>query len=446
MVGDKIQQAKDALKYCIKSLSEEDRFNLITFSGEARPFKASLQEVTPPTREEALKFVEAIEARGGTNIDEALQMALGMQDTKSGRPFITVFMTDGLPTIGEQNPDAILKNVQVKNTNNTRIFTFGVGYDVNTHLLDKIAEFTKGAREYIAPQDNIEVKVSNFYDKIAYPVLANVMLNIDGIEVYDRYPRQLSDLFRGSQLVLFGRYKGEGNKLITLAGTVNDKPRKLEYEATFASTNETTDFIPVLWATSKIGFLLDEIRLHGENQEVKNEIVRLSKEFGIMTPYTAWLVVEDVRAQTRAGRHVQEGLARMAPEMARQPGAAIRMEAEEKALKEDSGKDAIVFSRRAQELQKGEIANDKARDREFNQVISQQMRQQADKTFYQDAKGIWYDASYDPKDEKKITQIKFMSEEYLDLVKKYPRLAKYLAVGEQIVVCWSDKIYQVVSE
>lgn len=441
MLDDKkIDQAKDALSRCINSLRNEDRFSLITFSGETRQFKNGLQEVTNSNREEALKWVKDIEARGGTNINEALQTALGMADANSKRPFIIVFITDGMPTVGEQNLEQIVKNVATKNATNTRIFTFGVGFDVNTHLLDKLAEATKAAREYITPGENIEVKVSNFYDKIAYPVLSDVKLEVSGLEIYDRYPKNLSDMFRGSQMVLFGRYKGDGQKLITLTGTVNGESRKFEYEATFAANNETTDFIPRLWATSKVGYLMDEIRLRGENKEVKEEIIKLAKEYGILTPYTSWLVLEDIKRNPRLATTPAPGNALRGRLSA--PGISEELNHEADAMRPNSvsGDGAVGASRKAQDLSKGDYYLDK--EEGFGRAVHEVVKQVGDKTFYL-SNGIWYDSQYDLKDKDKITKIKYLSDEYFDLIKQSPQVAKYLAVGEKMVVCFGDKIYEI---
>ena len=436
----KIDQAKDALTRCINSLRGEDRFNLITFSTEIRPFKNSLQEVTNPTREEALKWVKDIEARGGTDINEALQTALGMIDPKSKRPFMIVFLTDGMATAGEQRPEAIIKNVAAKNASNIRIFTFGVGFDVNTHLLDKLAESTRGAREYITPGENIEVKVSSFYDKIAYPVLSDVKVEASGIEIYDRYPKNLSDMFRGSQMVIFGRYKGDGQKLITLTGTVNGEPRKFEYEATFAANNETTDFIPRLWATSKVGYLMDEIRLRGENKEVKEEIIKLAKEYGILTPYTSWLVLEDIKTN-RNPRQASPAMEGFRGRINKDKDSVYQLSLEENNMKESSGADAVTASKRASELAKGSY--DEKSSGWVGDVTRKVMKQIGDKTFYLN-NGIWYDSQYnDEKDKDKVTKIKYLSNEYFDLIKQSPQLAKYLALGERVVVCSGDKIYEV---
>ncbi|MEW6026889.1 MAG: VIT and VWA domain-containing protein [Planctomycetota bacterium] len=453
--ANKIEQAKKALEFCIRSLRKEDRFNLITFSADVRPFKDKLQDVTSGTQDEALKWVKDIEARGGTNIDDALQNALAMVESASKRPCMVVFLTDGMPTVGEQNTDNILKNIAKKNTSNVRIFSFGVGYDINTHLLDKIAESNKGAREYITPDENIEVKVSNFYDKIAYPVLADVKLEASGIEIYDRYPKTLPDLFRGSQLTIFGRYKGDGNKLITLSGLVNSEPRKFEYEATFCSGSESADFtqplhvgagfIPRLWAVSKIGYLLDEILLRGENKEVREEIIKLAKEYGILTPYTSWLVMEDYRGRVAALPPGTQPPPPSAPmDALSRGGGAMENEVREKSADASlpSGAPAVRNRRENQKLQKG-VYDQKKEGGKLGETVRNNVRQQADRTFYQGNDNVWYDSAYDPKDAKKITEVKFMSDEYLELIKKEPRLARYFAVSQNVLVCWNEKIYQV---
>ena len=443
--SNKIEQAKKALEFCIRSLRKEDRFNLITFSADVRPFKGGLQEVTPAIQDEAVKWVKDIEARGGTNIDEALQNALGMVDASAKRPCMVVFLTDGMPTVGEQNPETILKNIAQKNSASTRIFTFGVGYDVNTHLLDKIAEANKGAREYITPDENIEVKVSGFYDKIAYPVLADVKLEVSGLEIYDRYPKALSDIFRGSQLTIFGRYKGDGNKLITLSGMVNNEPRKFEYESTFCSGSESADFIPRLWAISKIGYLLDEIRLRGENKEVKEEIVKLAKEYGILTPYTSWLVLEDFRTQAQAPR--QPGALPPAPsapvDAIGRGGSAVENEAKKESAgyAQPSGQPSVSASEKAKDMKDGKYDKNNEKGG-LGDVVREAVRQISDKTFYL-SNGIWYDSKYQEKDKDQTARIKYLSDEYFDLIAKDRQLAKYFALGERVVVCSGDKVYEV---
>ncbi|UCE17380.1 MAG: VWA domain-containing protein, partial [Gemmatimonadota bacterium] len=293
MSGEKIEQAKDALTFCLNNLNEGDLFNIISFDTEIESFVSEPVQATSQRIQEARDFVARLHADGGTNINDALVTAL-RQMNNDHHLNVIVFLTDGLPTVGITDNPQILKNVTQANDSQTRIFVFGVGYDVNTHLLDKMSEQNEAVSEYVRPEESIEVKISNFYSKIAHPVLTDVALDFGRIDVSQIYPRRLPDMFKGSQLLLLGRYENEGHTTIRLAGKAGGENQKFTYEGSFPSRSETNDFIPRLWASRKIGYLIDQIRLHGQNKELVDEVVRLSKKYGIMTEYTSFLVDMDV--------------------------------------------------------------------------------------------------------------------------------------------------------
>jgi Ca-activated chloride channel family protein len=212
----------------------------------------------------------------------------------SARPFVIIFLTDGMPTIGVTDEEQILANVKRRDEGQTRIFCFGIGTDVNTHLLDNLTQQSRGYSTYVLPEEDLEVKVSSFFAKIKDPVLANPTLRFTGdIRATKLYPSPLPDLFKGEQLVLAGRYSGSGNAAIIVEGKVNGSTRTFTYETKFPSESYDHEFIPRLWATRRVGFLLDEIRLHGENAELRDEVTQLARKYGIVTPYTAYLIVED---------------------------------------------------------------------------------------------------------------------------------------------------------
>ena len=121
-----------------------------------------------------MEFVEGLQARGGTNINDALVEAMGQFPRTGTRPRLLVFMTDGLPTVGEQNVERIIQNVTQARRDGLRLFTFGVGYDVNTRLLDRVAAENGGTADYVAPEEDLEVKVGGFFDKVNHPVLTNL--------------------------------------------------------------------------------------------------------------------------------------------------------------------------------------------------------------------------------------------------------------------------------
>jgi len=184
----------------------------------------------------------------------------------------------------------------------TRIFCFGLGTDVNAHLLDRIAEHTRAVSDYILPNEDLEIKVSNFFAKIREPVLADVKLTFpDGIKITKMYPQAMPDLFQGDQLVLCGRYSGDGSGDCVIEGNAGGEHQAFKVPVAFPKTSDSQPFVPRLWASRRVAYLLDEIRLHGENNELKNEATDLARQFGLVTPYTAYLIMEDER-----GRHVAE--------------------------------------------------------------------------------------------------------------------------------------------
>jgi len=298
MQGDKIEQAKGALQHCLKSLHSRDRFDVIAFNESPNSVGDKLMPASAANVKKALGFVQGLSARGGTNIDKALSSGLSLLDG-ADRPRYIVFLTDGLPTVGETNVETILTRVEKQNEARARLFVFGVGYDVNVHFLDKLAQQNQGVSEYVRPQEDIEGKVSAFYAKVAHPVLTDVSLELDGakLKAGETYPREpYPDMFAGSQAIFVGTYEGSGAATAILSGRrarANGGARKQRYvlKARLASNDTEYDFIPVLWASRRIGHLLDEARLH-KDKELIDEIVALSKEFGIMTEFTAFLVTE----------------------------------------------------------------------------------------------------------------------------------------------------------
>jgi Ca-activated chloride channel family protein len=296
MRGPKMDQARKALKYCLDHLGKNDRFGVINFATTVNQYRDKLVDASGDQVNAARKWVDELEATGGTAIDDALDAAVKMRSSDESRSFTVVFFTDGQPTIGEQSPEKILKNFKAKNSANTRVFTFGVGDDVNATMLDSLADQTRAISTYVRPAEDIEVKASGLYDKITHPVLANLKLTVGGeaVRISEVYPPQLPDLFHGGQLVVLGRYTGKGHAAIKLAGSVGKDAKEFVYEVNFPEkTNGEHEFVEQLWARRKVGYLLDQIRANGEKKELVEEVVILAKKYGIATPYTSYLVVPD---------------------------------------------------------------------------------------------------------------------------------------------------------
>ena len=295
MRGPKMDQAKKALKYCINSLGENDRFSMLNFATSISLFRDEFVPANEEFKNIGRKWIEGLDSTGGTAIRDALLAALEIRGNDASRPFVIVFFTDGMPTIGETNPEKITRDVLAKIKPNTRIFTFGVGDDVNATMLDMLAEKTKAATTYVRPAEDIEIKSSAMVSKISNPVLVNLSLTFSpDIQVLDIYPTSLPDIFEGSQLMVFGKYKGKGGSAIKLRGDLANEKKEFVYEYNFPDkTSDSKSFVEQLWARRKVGFLLDQIRANGEKGELVDEVTKLAKKYGITTPYTSYLVVPD---------------------------------------------------------------------------------------------------------------------------------------------------------
>jgi Ca-activated chloride channel family protein len=321
MSGKKIEQAKEALKFVLNNLRQGDTFNIVAYDSTVESFRPELQKYDDETRKAALGFVAGLYSGGSTNIDGALSTALGMIQDDT-RPNFLLFLTDGLPTVGERNEAKIAASAKHNNKLRTRMINFGVGYDVNSRLLDRLSRDNFGQSEYVRPDEDIEAHVSSVYKKLGAPVMTNVAVKVDIEGASDSggvsrvYPKDVYDLFAGEQLVMVGRYKKAGSAKITVTGQVNGKGEKFDFPATFSekSGDQSLAFVEKLWAMRRIGEIIDEIDLKGKNDELVKELVGLSTKHGILTPYTSFLADEnstvkdlaDVRLHLeRAGKSVE---------------------------------------------------------------------------------------------------------------------------------------------
>jgi Ca-activated chloride channel family protein len=409
MSGKKIIQAKDAARFIIDHLDKNDKFSIIDFDDSVEAFSPELVAADSQNKSRALQFVDEIEDAGGTNINEALLQALKL--TQAGdRPNYILFLTDGLPTVGVTRTPDILRNISQSNTFRSRIFVFGVGNDVNTELLDRISADNRGTSVYVEQGDDLEVAVSSYYEKISSPLLSDLKISFRGAEVRDSYPRNLPDLFKGSQLVLLGKFKGKGPVSVILSGKVGRKEKKFVLERQALTREVSFDFLPRLWATRRVGYLLEEIRLQGETQELVEEVKKLGLKYGIVTPYTSFLVTEKERRLI----------------------AAAAPEAEEALrAKKVTGAGAVKMAKATQVF--------KAQDRAV-QVVSQQIRYKEDKTFYlKDA--YWVDSVYE--EGSPVKEIQFNSKEFFRLVLEKPGIAKYLSVAKNLIIHYEGVDYKI---
>jgi Ca-activated chloride channel family protein len=292
MSGDKLEQAKAALAQLLGTLRSGDRFRVVTFGSSVRRYATGWTDVSGDNVRAAQEWGRRLETDGGTNIAGALGEAFA-EPPAEGRLGVVVFLTDGMATVGETSPERIADQAE-RGRGPFRVFAFGIGYDVNTYLLDRLTERARGVTEYIRPGGDIEQTVASLASKIASPVLTDLTLRADGVELYDLQPHSLPDLFGGDELVVFGRYRGEGRgeRSVTVVGRRGGREERFTTAARFGGEQAAADYVQQLWAARKAGALSSDIRLHGPNPEMVSELKRLALRYGILTEYTSYLVQE----------------------------------------------------------------------------------------------------------------------------------------------------------
>jgi Ca-activated chloride channel family protein len=427
MDGEKYRQAQDALAFILENLNPEDRFNVIAFSTGLETFSRGL--VSAAEAPAAVEWVNSSRPIGSTDINRALLEAVQMVQTNSqgpaGRPAYVIFLTDGLPTEGEVESAKILDNLRATAPDHIRLFTFGVGYDVDTFLLDLLAEEHHGSSTYVNEGERIDEIVGAFYQKISTPVMTDLVLEVDGITVLDDYPSPLPDLFVGSQVVVVGRYRDGGLADVILRGNINGQTHTFTFpEQIFESQSDLTgqeSAIPRLWATRKIGHLLRDIRLHGPNQETIEQIVSLSIRFGIVTPYTSYLVTEPTALGAEEQNRISED-------------AFAEAEAADDAV---SGEGAVERASDEGALESADsVAAPSLEDQERVRVVGA-------RTFL-NVDGIWIDTAFDP-DAMQTVEVAFLSDDYFALAAAFPELGAAFALGERVIAFADGTAYEVVA-
>lgn len=502
MSGEKIRQARESLKFVLERLNDGDKFNVVLFGTDVRAFSENLRTVDTASRSEALAYVDAVRSRGSTNIEDALNVSFTqLAKDDSANPKYLFFFSDGEPTTGETNEMKLARLAREKNAG-ARFFSFGLGYDVNSRLLDRFVRDGRGRGEYVKPDEDVEDRVAALYNRVDAPVFTEVEFHFKAKEnesaqyfTNQVYPEGKIDVYAGDQLILVGRYATSGPIEIQAKGKVDDAEVAFSFEGTFAneSVDSTYAFVERLWATRRVGEIVDLLDLDGANDELMNELLELSKKHGIMTPYTAFLADDSVALDATAenARRVAGNFKRLASQTSNMSGFAQRSLkqsfrgavnlAAESAVADEMAM-AAAPAPRANFMQGGGVAAGSsrfpglrasgmkklaapmqaplARDADFGAGVEdsehvdgtaskprENVRTIAGKTFYF-KNGRWIDAALDKESQTAQTPIvvEQFSDAYFELVGKLGReFSQYLAFEESSTFLFDGKIYQIES-
>lgn len=419
MRGERMEMVRDALLYCVNHLGEDDRFNIIAFSSNTENLFSDLKDVNKFNIEEARDFIDEINPRGGTNISKSLEEAFN-SDFSERRATLIIFMTDGYPTVGELDPGEIVN--QVEEFDKGRLFVFGIGSeDINAVLMDAMANAGRGLVDYVKDGDSLRLSISSFFNKISNPVFTDIDIDYGSIRVYDIVPYILPDIFEGQQLVITGRYRNSGRTRISLIGNRGSDKEEYSFSVNFPDYSSELDFIGRYWAMRQIGTLLQEIRLNGEKKELVDEITQLGLEFGIITPYTSYLVLED-----------EDMLKSFQNEEFRRLGTMDASDHISTSMRdrEAFGDVSIEYSKAINNLAAGGVF-----ETQGNIAVNY-----VNGISFLNERGIWKDNTYNGEN---INIVEYGSDEFFELLNEYPETGDYMAMGN-VIFNYNGQWYNIV--
>ncbi len=451
MSGEKIDQAKAALRQVLGSLGERDRFRLIAFSNMVSTHSRDWMEVSERTLRAARRWVDGLNADGGTNIAGALREAFRLESDESRLP-IVLFLTDGLPSVGEENPERIAQQAE-QLRNRARVFAFGVGYDVNTYLLDRLTAAGRGATEYVEPTEDVERAIGTLATKIQHPVLTDLEIDDVPVRLSEIYPLELPDLFAGEELIVFGRYAALDDDragAIRLTARRAGRTERFATDVTFPAHQLGSDFIPRLWASRKLGHLARQIRIEGHSADLEREIRETALRYGLLSEYTSYLVQEpealanqrrigfDQRgnpAQIRLDEIVVTGTARSA-------GAGRGAQTAPPASG-PVGRKAVEAAERQRAQREITSSDDLDRLEEGFADAQTDQRLVAGRWFRLDD-GVWIDNVH--ADTVGVVDVELYSSTYFALVQALPELKQWLTELEHVVIGGANTSIRFVSD
>ena len=300
MNGGSLDEAKAALRLCLRHLKEGDRFNVIAFESRHRAFAAAPVPFTQQTLEQADAWVAALVANGGTELQAPLIEALA--SLQQGADSIVVLLTDGQVGNEQQILEAALAA-----RGSTRVYSFGIGTASSDALLRDLARHTDGAVEFIYPGERIDEKVIAQFARAVAPRVSQIALSFEGVDVSELAPARPSALVDGEPWVVLGRYERGGMGRAIVRGVRDGAPFVLTVPIELPDVAERPTILK-MWASERIRDLDAPGLGERRSKAMKERIVQMAVAHGLSTKYTSFVVIEkragDRRTSTPAETRV----------------------------------------------------------------------------------------------------------------------------------------------
>jgi Ca-activated chloride channel family protein len=284
--GAPMEAAKRAMRYAIEGMNPEDTYEIMSFSSAVGP--AIRGGADPASKARGKAFVDGFQGAGGTNMLAGVEAALSTAERDALRTVLMI--TDGY--VG--NEPRILGAIE-EHLGRSRFFTLGTGSSVNRFLLDRAAQLGRGDVQVIRPDEDAQPAVERFYERIRNPLLTDIEVSWDGVELLDVHPDPIQDLFSGQPVVLVGRYETPGRGSVTLSGRLGNEPWSTTLDVDF--TDEATNpALGSLWARRWIEDLTlrqNFGRAFDDRGRFEQEVTDLALRYSLMSEYTSFVAVDD---------------------------------------------------------------------------------------------------------------------------------------------------------
>ena len=427
MSGQKMAQARAAGRQLLATLTPRDRFRIVDFSSDVRTFRDGFVNATPANIEAAEEYLRGLKAQGSTNISGALAEALSVPATEGRMPLV-LFITDGEPTVGLRDPVAIADEA-AKLRGRRRIFSFGVGSDVNTPLVERLALEGRGTAHFVRPEESVERAVALVASRLTSPVATDLRIRGEGVRLSRMHPNGPVDLFAGQDLVVLARYDGTGRARIRFDGQTADGPVSWTETVNIGERERDNEFIPRLWATQRVGWLSAERRRNGPSPELDEEMRELGERYGIPTELTSYFVKEP-------GMVVADGLLRLQgpPVVGRAAGAPAAVAPTAAAASPEARRERdFANARLAQEQMQAKslmVGDVSAQLMDAQAAAAGIQVRRADGRAFTLQDSVWVDAAVRP--DVEVIRIKAYSGAYFKLLELAPSLREALAIGDRV--------------
>lgn len=417
MSGEKLTQAKAAGRQLLNSLGGTDRFRLIAFSGDVHDFADSWSAVNRTTLRAAQEWLDGLSATGGTNIGGALERALEAR-TPENRLGLLLFMTDGEPTVGERDA-AKLAARAAQQRGERRVFTFGIGADVNATLLEQLALDGAGTAHFVRPQEDVERIVGVVAQRLTRPVATDIRIRAQGVTLQQVMPAGRIDLFAGQELTILARYTGSAaSARITVTGQHPEGEVSWTTDAHFPAHRTQDAFVGRLWATQRVGWLSAERRKNGPSTELDAEIKQLGERWGIPTAFTSYLVLEPgMVATARDTRGIRGGRMGQMTAMSPASGAGAMAPSAPPVAFEEARRAAAQRTSRSVADAEGEMDASQTRRTTTRMFVMMD--------------SVWTDTRAEAASSRTV-RVRPFSDAYFALMNRTPELREVFALGERV--------------